>query len=57
MYWYKTDTQINGTNKEPDKPTPFWPINLCERRQEYTMEKTVSSIRGTVKTGQLFVKE
>ena len=32
-------------------------VNLCQRGQEYTREKTVSSISGTEKTGQLHIKE
>ena len=39
--------------REPrNKPTHLWTINLRERRQEYTMEKTVSSASGIGKVGQ-----
>ena len=40
-----------------NKPTYLWSINLQQRWQEYTMEKTVSSISGARKTAQLHVKE
>ena len=33
------------------------PINLWQRRQEYRVKKTVFSISGAGKTGQLHVKE
>ena len=39
--------------KPRNKPMHHWPINLQQQRQEYTMEKTVSSISGVWKTGQL----
>ena len=35
----------------------LWSINLQQRRQDYTMEKSVSSINGAGKTGQLHVKK
>ena len=42
----------------PDKSMHLWSPNLWQRRQEYTMEKkTISSISGAGKTGQLHVKE
>ena len=45
-------------NKNPrNKPTYQWPISLQQRRQEYTMEKTISSTSGAGKTGQLYVIE
>ena len=45
-------------NKKPrNKPTYQWPISLQQRRQEYTMEKTISSTSGAGKTGQLYVIE
>ena len=45
-------------DREPrDKPTHPWSINLWQRRQEYTIEKTASSISGAGKTGQLHVIE
>ena len=37
--------------------THLWSINLQQSKQEYTMEKTVSSTRGAGKTGQLHEKE
>ena len=39
------------------KPVHLWSVNLQQRGQEYTMEKTVSSISGVGKTGQIHVKE
>ena len=46
-------------NREPrKKPTHFWPVNLQQRRKEYTTgTKRVSLITGDGKTGQLHVKE
>ena len=45
-------------NREPrNKPTHLCSINLQQRRQEYTMEKRISSPSGGGKTGQLHVKE
>ena len=45
-------------NREPrNKLTHLWPINLQQRKQEYTMEKRQSSISGTGKTGQPHVKQ
>lgn len=36
----KTDTKINRTErKSRKKHTYIWPINLQQRKQEYTMEK------------------
>ena len=42
-----------------NKPMHLESTNLGQRRQEYTMEekKTLSSISGAKKTGQLHVKE
>ena len=54
----KTDTEIKEQNREPrNKPTHSWSTNLWQRRQEYTIKKTVSSVSGTGKAGQLYVKE
>ena len=40
-------------NREPrNKFTHLWPINLQQRKQEYTMKKRVSSASGTGKGGQ-----
>ena len=40
-------------NGEPrNKPTHLWTINLQQKRQEYTMEKRVSSASGVGKAGQ-----
>ena len=46
-------------NKEPrNKLMHLWSINPQQKRQEYTMEKkTVFSISGAGKTGQLHVKD
>ena len=72
LYYKKSDSNQNSMvlsqkqthrsmeqNREPkNKPTHLCPMNLQQRRQEYTMgKKTVSSINGTGKTGQLHVKE
>ena len=43
--------------KPRDKPMHLWSHNLCQRREEYTTEKTVSSISGAGKIGQLHVKQ
>ena len=42
-----------------DKPTHLWSTNLCMTKEAriYNGEKTVSSISGAGKTGQLHVKE
>ena len=34
-----------------------WSPNLWQRRQEYTIKKTISSINGAEKSGQLHIKE
>ena len=39
------------------KPMHLWVPYFQQRRQEYTMVKTASSINGAGKTGQLHVKE
>ena len=39
-----------------NKPMQLWSIDLRQRKQEYTIDKTVSSISGAGKTGQLHVK-
>ena len=45
-------------NREPrNKPTHLEPINLQQRRQEYTMGKTVSSASGVGKVGQPHVNQ
>ena len=43
--------------KPRDKPTHLWSPNLWQKRQEYSGDKTASSINGAGKTGQLHVKE
>ena len=44
-------------DRNPRKKHPqLWSTNLQQRRQEYTVEKTVSSINGAEKIG-LHVKE
>ena len=40
-----------------DKSISLWSINLQQRRQKYMTEKTVSSISGAGKSGQLHVKD
>ena len=53
----KADNKLMEQNRQPkNKPTHLWSINLCQRRQKYTMEKRVSSISSAWKTGQLHVK-
>ena len=43
--------------REPrNNSTHLWSISLLQRRQECNREKTVSSISGAWKTGQLHVK-
>ena len=45
-------------DKKPrNKPTYPWSVNLWQRKQEYTVEKTVSSVSGAGKTRQPHVKE
>ena len=53
----KTHRSTEQNREARNKPTHIWSTNLFQRRQEYTMEKTVSSISGAGKTGQLQVKE
>ena len=48
---------IEHDRKPRDKPKHLRAPYLCQKRQQYTMEKTVSSISGAGKTGQLHVKE
>ena len=42
--------------KPSSKSIHLWSINLCKRKQEYTVEKKVSSISGSGETGQLYGK-
>ena len=47
-----------GQNREPkNKPTHPPSINLQQRRQEYTMEKRVSSASGFGEAGQPHVNQ
>ena len=43
--------------KPRDKTRHLWAPYLWQRKQEYTMEETVSSVSGAGKTEQLHVKE
>ena len=44
-------------HKEPRiKPMHPWSTNLQQKRQEYTMEKKISSISGAGRPGQLHVQ-
>ena len=43
--------------KVKNKFMHLWSIHLQQRRQDYTMEKRVSSINGAGETGQLHVKK
>ena len=56
--WLK-NRNIHQWNRieSPKITTHIWSPYLWRRRQEYTMEKTASSISGAGKTGQLQVKE
>ena len=49
---------IDWWNKPRNKPKHLWSTNLRQRRQEYTTNivKTMSSISGAGKIGQLYVK-
>ena len=51
---YRSMEQDRKPRSQPMRP---WSTNLWQRRQGYTWEKTVSSISGVGKTGQLHVKE
>ena len=58
---YGTDTKqmyrsVQQNRKPRNKPTYLWSINIYQRRQKYTMEKTVSKFSSAGKTGQLHVK-
>ena len=56
-----TQNQAHGPMKQNkelmNKSRHLWLINLCQRKQEYTREKVVSSITYSGETGQLYVKE
>ena len=54
----QTHKSVKQERKPRNKPTHLWSINLWQKRQEYTTEeKTVSSISGARKTGELHWKE
>ena len=52
----KTDKSMEQNRQPQNKPRHLQSINLCQRRQKYTIEKRVSSISGAWKTEQLYVK-
>ena len=49
---------MEDDRKSINKPTHLWSINLLQSKQArlYNVGKTVSSINGPMKTGQLHVK-
>ena len=55
----QTYRSMDQYTKPRNKPMHLWLINLPQRRQEHIIhgEKTVSSISGAGKTGQLHVKK
>ena len=55
----RTDTQTNGTEQRAQKGTHTLMVNKSTTKEArtYNGEKTVSSISGAGKTGQLHVKE
>ena len=59
MVLTQTQTYIDLRNRieSRNKPTHLQSINQQQRRQEYTMQKTVTFISGAEKTEQLHVKE
>ena len=53
-YWHKTDTQINGTEyRARNKPTYLYSIDTLQRASTYNGLKTVYSINGVGKIGQI----
>ena len=53
----KTHTDQRNKTESRNKPTHLGSIDLQQRKQEYTMEKTVSQTSDTSKIGQLYLKE
>ena len=48
---------MEQNSESRNKPIYVWSINLRQRRQEYTLEKKVTSISGAGKTEQLHIIE
>ena len=48
---------MKHNRESKNKPTHLWSIDRQQRKQEYTMEKTVSQISDASKTEQLYLKE
>ena len=54
---HKTKHSSMKQNREPqNKATLLWSINLQQRSQEYTVEKTVSEISGARKLDNCILK-
>ena len=59
-YWHKKQTHRPAEQSRDPRyvPSTLWSNNLRQNRKKYTVEKkTVSSINGAGKTGQLYVEE
>ena len=53
----KTDRSMEQNREPGNKPTHLWSINLRQSRQDYTMEKRVSSANGVGKAGKPHVNQ
>ena len=55
----KIEIQTNGTRQKAQRSTqaPTGALSLTKMARKYNGEKTISSISGAGKTGQLYVKE
>ena len=53
----KTYKYMEQDRQSRKKLMHLWPMNLQQRKEEYTIEKRQSSKSGAGKTGQLHVKE